>query len=335
MHPLTLGIDVAARSFTAATWHAGAGQVLGTFPNTHEGFAQLAALPVVVAAPTIHLVLEPTGGYELALAHFALAQGWQVSLPNPKQVRDFAKGRGRRAKTDGQDALLLARFGAETDPPPWQPLPVEVAELDSLQRRKDDIEQMLRQEYNRRHALAQRPGQHAAVPQSLDRLIEALEQELAAVERAIAEHLRRHPVLQAAMRRLRTVPGVGAKTVVPLLILLWRWQVLTDGQGTPKGLTAYVGLDPQPFQSGTSVHQTPTISRMGDKVVRRKLFMGTLGGIRGRNPLRAFYQRLVGRGKQKKVALVAATRKVLVWAWKVFQTQTDFDLTKFEHLIAA
>jgi transposase len=279
--------------------------------------------------------LEPTGGYELALAHFALAQGWQVSLPNPKQVRDFAKGRGRRAKTDGQDARLLARFGAETDPPPWQPLPVEVAELDSLQRRKDDVEQMLRQEYNRRHALAQRPGQHAAVPQSLDRLIEALEQELAAVERAIAEHLRRHPVLQAAMRRLRTVPGVGAKTVVPLLILLWRWQVLTDGQGTPKGLTAYVGLDPQPFQSGTSVHQTPTISRMGDKVVRRKLFMGTLGGIRGRNPLRAFYQRLVGRGKKKKVALVAATRKVLVWAWKVFQTQTDFDLTKFEHLIAA
>src|SRR5919206_2409294 len=219
MHPLTLGIDVAARSFTAATWHAGTGQVLGTFPNTHAGFAQLAALPVVVAAPTIHLVLEPTGGYELALAHFALAQGWQVSLPNPKQVRDFAKGRGRRAKTDGQDALLLARFGAETDPPPWQPLPVEVAELDSLQRRKDDVEQLLRQERNRRHALAQRPQQHAAVPASLDRMIRALEEELAAVERAIREHLQRHAVLATLVQRLQTVPGVGVKTVVPLLIL--------------------------------------------------------------------------------------------------------------------
>src|SRR5919199_2484626 len=150
MHPLVLGIDVAAQSFTAATWHAGAGQLLGTFPNTRAGFAQFAALPIVVAAPASHLVLEPTSGYELALAHFALAQGWQVSLPNPKQVRDFAKGRGRRAKTDGQDALLLARFGAETDPPPWQPLPDAIAELESLQRRKDDVEQMLRQEYNRR-----------------------------------------------------------------------------------------------------------------------------------------------------------------------------------------
>ena len=73
MHPLVLGIDVAAQSFTAATWHAGAGQLLGTFPNTRAGFAQLAALPAVVAAPALHLVLEPTGGYELPLAHFALA----------------------------------------------------------------------------------------------------------------------------------------------------------------------------------------------------------------------------------------------------------------------
>src|ERR671933_2817462 len=209
MHPLVLGIDVAARSFTAANWHAGAGQLLGTFPNTRAGFAQLAALPVVVAAPALHLVLEPTGGYELPLAHFALAQGWQVSLPNPKQVRAFARSRGRRAKTDGQDAQLLARFGAETDPPPWQPLPDEVAELESLQRRKDDVEQLLRQELNRGHALAQRPDQHAAVPQSLDRLIEALEQELAAVERAIQEHLQRHAVLQAAIRRLGVVAGGG------------------------------------------------------------------------------------------------------------------------------
>ena len=335
MHPLVLGIDVAAQSFTAATWHAGAGQVLGTFPNTSAGFAQLAALPVVVATPAIHLVLEPTGGYELPLAHFALAQGWQVSLPNPKQVRAFARSRGRRAKTDGQDAQLLARFGAETDPPPWQPLPDEVAELESLQRRKDDLDHLLRQERNRRHALAQRPQQHAAVPASLDRMIRALEEELAAVERAIQEHLQRHAALAALVQRLRTVPGVGAKTVVPLLVLLWRWHVLTDGQGSAKGLTAYVGLDPQPFESGTSVHKPTTISRQGDKVIRRRLFMGVFGGVRGQNALRAFYQRLVGRGKKKKVALVAATRKVLVWAWKVFQTQTDFDPAKFPALIAA
>ena len=123
--------------------------------------------------------------------------------------------------------------------------------------------------------------------------------------------------------------------MVPLLVLLWRWHVLTEGQGSAKGLTAYVGLDPQPHDSGTSVHKPATISRLGDKVVRRRLFMGTLGGIRGRNPLRGFYERLVGRGKKKKVALVAATRKLLVWAWKVFQTQTVFAPTKVASHVAA
>ena len=332
MQPLALGIDIAARSFTAALWTDGAAIPLGTFPNTPTGFAQLAARPALAAAPAVHLVLEPTGGYELPLAHFALQQGWRVSLPNPKQVRDFARSRGRRAKTDAQDAVVLARLAAEGDPPAWQPLPADVAELESLQRRKDDLEHLLHQERNRRQALAQRPHQHAAVPTSLDRIIGALEEELRSLERAIQEHLQHHGHLAAAAQRLRTVPGVGAKTVVPLLILLWRWQVLTAGQGSAKGLTAYVGLDPQPYESGTSVHRASTISRMGDKTVRRRLFMGTLGGIRGRNPLRAFYERLVGRGKKKKVALVAAARKLLVWAWKVFQSDSVFDPAKVVQL---
>ena len=68
-------------------------------------------------------MLEPTGGYELALVAFAYDHGWQVCLPNPKQVRDFAKGSGRRAKTDAQDALLLAQFGAEQKPEPQDELP--------------------------------------------------------------------------------------------------------------------------------------------------------------------------------------------------------------------
>ncbi len=214
-------------------------------------------------------------------------------------------------------------------------MPEEVAALESLQRRQDDLEQLLRQERNRRHAVAGRPGQHAAVAGSVDRVIAALEQELAGMQRAIGEHLQQHADLQAAVARLRTVPGVGAKTVVPLLVLLWRWHVLTDGQGSGQGVTAYVGLDPQGHDSGTSVHQPARISKMGDKVVRRRLFMAALGGIRGQNPLRAFYERLVGQGKKKKLAVVAAARKLLVWAWKVFQTQTVFDPAKTGQRIPA
>lgn len=332
MTTLVVGVDVAQATLVPALWQAGQGTVLATVPNTAEGFAQLATAVQTQqqrsGATTIHVVLEPTGGYELALAIFAAQQGWVVSLPNPRQVRDWAKGLGRRAKTDRQDALLLARYGAERQPPAWVPLPAEIQELESLLRRREDLEQMLRQERNRRGQLAQRPGVAKAVPPSIDRLIEALEQEVAQVEEALAALQRQYPQIRADLTRIRQVPGIGPKNGPWVLVVLHRWHALTGGQGDGKGLTAYLGLDPQPHESGTSVRGPTPISRMGLGHLRRQLFLGALGGVRGKNPLRAFYRRLVDRGKPKMVALIAAARKILVWAWAVFKHQTTFDPTK-------
>jgi transposase len=311
-----------------AVWADGAGRPLGELPNKRDGFEELAALLEAergrVGATTIHLVMEPTGGYELALAHFALKQGWRVSLPNPRQVRDWAKGLGQRAKTDKQDALLLARFGAERRPPPWAPLPVDAAVLESLLQRKQDLEQMLQQERNRQAALEERPHVAAHVGESLAAVIQSLEAALRQVESEIQAHVKQHASLSEPLRRLRAVPGVGPKSELPLLVLLFRWQALTAGAGDKKGLTAYVGLDPQTHESGTSVRGRGTISRMGDRQMRGRLYMCALGGVKGQNGLRAYYERLVGRGKSKKLALVAAARKVLIWSWAVFRDHVDF-----------
>jgi len=111
-------VDVAKTTFVAeraAEGVASGDAHLGQFSNDASGFAELAVLisrTELDAASVVHLVLEPTGGYELALVSFAHAQGWQVSLPNPRQVRNWAKGTGQRAKNDRQDARLLAHYGA-------------------------------------------------------------------------------------------------------------------------------------------------------------------------------------------------------------------------------
>jgi transposase len=321
-----LGVDIARATFTAARWSDGRGARLGTFPNTPEGFAAFAAaVEQAVGAGPCALTLEPTGGYELRLARWAVEQGWTVHRPNPRQVRAWATGIGQRAKTDGQDALVLARYGAECASPPWQPLPTELSELESLLGRKEDLEQLLRQERNRQHALGARPGVARAVPASVERLIGALEEELRQVEEAIAAHLRAHTALQAMTEQLRTVPGVGARTAVPLVVALGRWATLTRGAGSAKGLVAYAGLDPCPYESGTSVHQRATISRQGDRLLRRRLYLSAVGGIRGHTPLRAFYQRLLAHHKPKKLALIAAARKILIWAWAVYRQQTPFE----------
>lgn len=341
MHPLASGVDMSKASFVGAVWVGGQAHALGKFENTPSGFAALQQVlqreQAAQGAREIHLVVEPTGGYELALVAFAYAQGWLVSLPNPRHVREWAKGIGKRAKTDKVDAQLLAQFAAERRPPAQPPLAAEVTELDNLLARRSapsgHPEIMLRQEKNRLGELRNRPGVPPSVLANLEQMIHALENALQDIEQAIAEHLQTYAYREEHRQRLLTLPGIGPKTVLPLLVLLLRWHTLTEGQGSDKGLTALVGLDPQPYQSGSSVSQRPTISKMGDGEIRRLLYMGALGALRGRGarwaPLHAFYDRLLGRGKAKKLALVAASRKLLTWSWAIFASGTVWNPALF------
>ncbi len=127
----------------------------------------------------------------------------------------------------------------------------------------------------------------------------SLEDELRQVEEAIRVPLQAHAALQETAAQLQTVPEIGARTVLPLLVTLGRWDARTAGQGTTKGLVAYAGLDPVPSESGTSVHRHATISRQGNRALRSRLYWCALGAIRGDNLLRAFYHRLVAITKPR------------------------------------
>ena len=243
-------------------------------------------------------------------------------------VKDWAKGSGWRGKTDKLDAMMLAQYGVEKNPSAYQPLSANMQELNDLVTRGEELKKLLRSERNRLKQYQQRPRQNKRVMESLEKVIEALEEELAEVEKEIKTFIKQDEKLKQTRKRLLTIPGVGPVLVNHLLILLTHWSLRTNEQGTTKQLVAFTGLDPQPFQSGRSVYKRPTISKMGDKVVRQKLYMGALGGVRGQNVLSEFYKRLVGRGKAKRLALVAAARKILVWAWAVFINEVDFDAAK-------
>lgn len=326
---LVVGVDIAKKDFAVAYRVGGVTVDLGKFDNNAEGSAalqsRLAQACTEHGLSQIQVVLEATGGYEAALLTYAYGQGWGVSMPNPKKVRDWAKGVGYRVKTDRVDARILAHYGVERQPPLRPQLAVEVTQLDSLLKRRLDLEQALHQEQTRLSEMAGRPGLAPQVEESLRQVIEALTQALAGIEQAIEELTERHEPIQRQMVRLLALPGVGPKVVLPLLVKLFQWHNLTSGEGEATGLVAYIGLDPQPYESGRSVRKHAGISKMGDSEVRRLLYMGALGGVRGNNPLKPFYQRLVGRGKAKKVALVAAARKILVWAWTLFSRQINWN----------
>lgn len=337
MTTLWIGIDMAKTNFEAVALWQTERISLGQFSNEASGFgafaAQVAAEQAHCGATAVQWVVEPTGGYELPLVAYAHQAGWALSLPGrplgPRQVRQWAKGSGQRAKTDRQDALLLARFGAAQQPAPNRPPAVEVSELDSLLQRRQDLEQMIQQVQNRIEALqgGGPPGAGIATPviANLKRVLQALQEALQEVEKAIAEHHQQHAQLQDDAQRLVAMPGIGPKVVLPLLVQLHRWQTLTAGQGTPKGLTAFVGLDRQPYESGRIVRRHSSISKMGNAALRRLLYMGALRAVHGQNPLHAFYECLVARGKAKKLVVVAAARKLLIWAWMLSSRQTEWN----------
>jgi len=121
-----------------------------------------------------------------------------------------------------------------------------------------------------------------------------LERHILQNQMAIKEYLKANPHLKEQKKILLTVPGVGEKNVLHILVMLHRWMTLTNGEAEIKSLVAYVGLDPKPHVSGTSVRRRVGISRQGNREFRSPLYMSALGGISGNSPLSAFYDPLVG-----------------------------------------
>ena len=152
---------------------------------------------------------------------------------------------------------MLTLFGADKNPAAQPPTDDAAAQLDSLLRRQDDLQQLLRSERNRREQAVLNPNTPKAVRESIQRTLDALEQELAAIEQAIRQLFARPCRPRRQLKQLLTVPGIGAKSAPYLLAFFHRFKAKTNATGTAKQIVAYAGLDPQPFESGSLRPSSP------------------------------------------------------------------------------
>ena len=145
---LNVGVDVSKDSLDVAFWDADQDKAVyqGKFTNDKKGFQTIAqkiehrrretgdtSEADSTETISIIIVMEPTGGYEQPFVRFAIQSQWQVSLPNPYRVKQWAGGNGIRAKTDRRDAKTLAQFAAAMKLYQWKPLPPEVEQLELAQ----------------------------------------------------------------------------------------------------------------------------------------------------------------------------------------------------------
>ena len=301
-----VGIDVSKRWLDVHIRPQGRTRRLA---NDEAGVA--ACLRLLQACAPERIVLEPTGGLERALAAALSAAALPLALVNPRQVRAFAQAGGRLAKTDALDAAVLAHFAEALRPEPRaRPDARTEALRDLVVRRR----QVLGDQVAERQRLA---SAGPAVRPRIERHLAWLEAELRALEDELQASLRDRPQWRAQAALLRSVPGVGPQLTLTLLA-----ELPELGRLDRRRIAALAGVAPFNRDSGARRGQRAVWG--GRAGVRAVLYMSALVASRHNPVIRACYQRLLARGKPKKVALTACMRKLLVILNAIVRTNTPW-----------
>ncbi len=289
--------------------------------NSRAGIAGLLewAAKQGVAVGELHVVMEATGIYHEQAALALADAGAAVSIINPAQIRDFGKGLAVRTKTDGVDSVVLARYGALLKPAAWQPPPMEARELQALLARRDAVAEDLRREQNR-HEKACATDTPPLIVESITASIGFLEAELKRLQKAIDDHIDRHPGLKRDMALLTSIPAVGERVGTNMLAVIHAHRFESAEQ-----VAAYLGLVPVERQSGTSVLGRARLSKAGPARIRAVLYMAAIVATTYNPHVRAVYERMLARGKSKMSALGAAMRKLVHLCFGVIKTQRPYE----------
>jgi transposase len=260
---------------------------------------------LIEQAPEL-IVMEASGGYERSAAAILLGMGLTVAIVNPRQVRDFARSLGQLAKTDAIDARILARFGEVVKPAPARLSDETEGQLHALEQRRRQLIEMMVAERNRLRT----------APRTKDRIAEHLrwlEEEVKRTDKEIEGLVQSDSDLKAKSAILTSVPGVGRVVSASLLGSLPEL-----GRLNRKEIAALVGVAPLNWDSGRR-------SVWGGRAhIRAVLYMAALVASRRNPTIRSLYERLCASGKPKKVALVAAMRKLLVILNSMLRTGTKW-----------
>jgi transposase len=287
-----VGIDVSKARLDVALLPGGETfAVANDEPGIEELAARLHDLKLGV------VVLEATGGYEMAAWAALSDAGLPVAVVNPRQVREFARATGKLAKTDKLDARILARFAEAVQPKPRLLVDAATLALRELVRHRRQLTESLTQAKNRLR-------QAAVTRRELEDEITYYKRALRQAEGRIARLIEEEPASRTRARLLSSVPGVGPTLIATLLA-----ELPELGKLDRKQAAALVGVAPLNRDSGTlRGRRTVWGGRAG---IRTTLYMAAVVAVRYNALIRTFYLRLVGRGKPAKLALTACMRKLL------------------------
>ncbi len=286
------------------------------FPSTAAGRRQL--ISWLRKHKAIKAVMEASGGYERDWAKALHKADIEVRIVDPKRVRSFARSAGRLAKNDAIDAEMIAWFAETFGEVKGQADDAAREELVQIVRARQALLDLQTSLQNR--------GEHAApavVQKMHGRLLKKIALELAGLEAAIAAMIKATAHFAELAEIIESVPGLGEITAAGLIAAMPEL-----GQVSNQAISALLGVAPYDDDSGKRRGERQI--KGGRRKVRNLFYMACLGAATRHNPmLKTFYRRLLAKGKEKKVALVACMRKLIVILNTMIARREKWDASRY------
>ena len=316
---LYVGIDVGCEEL----WVSVPGMKPKRFEHSKRGIRSLYNWAAKKAGnDQVHFCMEATGVYSISVASQMVSEYQiRVSVVNPAQIAAYGRVQMKRSKTDQLDAEVIRSYAESQKPPVWKPAPQPLRQLSALVTQADAIKDCLGQWRNRHHAQKFTPDLPDEIKKTQRSIERSLTTQLKKIQTVIANLCAQETTLAQQVALLCTIPGVADQSAVKLLAYGQNW--LTERSA--KALTAHAGLAPHHHQSGSSVKGKSRIDKRGNSKLRKTLFMPALVAVHHNPVLTRFYKRLLKNGKPKKLALVAAMRKLLLISRAILIEQKPFN----------
>jgi len=307
------GIDISKSFFDVAVPNEGQYKYY-KFSNDEVGFKALLS----VISTDCHMVMEASGPYYLKLACFLTDRNIRISVINPLVIRRFSQMRMSRAKTDKKDAKLIAEYGKTEQPVLWQPPQQHVIIMQQM----EALLCNLKKEHTGLSNQLSSFESSGMLDKQLKKVIakELLHKE-ALIEKLTKQMQEITEIHYAEMLAcLKSIPGMGKQTAMTLIMLSGGFDKFDDY----RKLSSYIGICPRIFESGTSVKGKARICKMGMSRIRAMLYICSWSASRCNRACRDLYQRLLAKGKAKKLALIAVANKLLKQAFAIAKQQTKY-----------
>lgn len=260
------------------------------------------------------LAVEPTGGFQDKICNIAHNLGLTVYVIQAAWIRSHRKGTKLRGKTDKIDAGAIRSYLLErmNHLHIWRPLPKLLAELRLTLRQRQGLAKDLSRMKQRYAALQLGKDCQEALYAPLKSLMKVKEQR-------IRELLKEIPKAKAVM----SIPGIGILSASAALCAL---EHISFKSGD--AFVAFAGIDPVPNESGNFKGRSH-VSKKGDATLRTLLYLAGVAGSRTK-AWKPKYQKLLGKGKQKKQAIVSISRKIAITLYSVHKFNTTFDMKRLD-----